>query len=354
MALDNVLNSLNVAWMEANGPESDIAVSSRVRLARNLSVFPFPNLLRDEQTAREVVRRIQDALTGAAGLEMITFDQLGRLDRQILLEKHLISPEFAERELPLYGVILDEAGSISVMINEEDHLRIQCLLPGLQIESAHRCADQVDNLLEANLEFAFDERRGYLTACPTNVGTGMRASVMLHLPAITMTNQQGAIFSNIVHLGLAVRGLYGEGTQAVGNLYQISNQVTLGQSEYDIIGNLWTVAYHLIEQERNIRERLQHEMRYQLEDRVWRAYGLVTNARMITSNEALAMLSDVRLGVDLGILPPVSLKSLNELIIGIRPAHLMRAAIREMSSQERDLARAEIIKQKLAKPAKEE
>ncbi|MGE5404223.1 MAG: ATP--guanido phosphotransferase, partial [Candidatus Saccharibacteria bacterium] len=197
------------------------------------------------------------------------------------------------------------------------------------------------------LEYAFDERRGYLTACPTNVGTGMRASVMLHLPAIAMTNQQGHIFGSLAQLGLTVRGLYGEGTQALGNFFQISNQITLGQTEEDIINNLWSIALHIVEQERRVRETLMQDMKYQIEDRVWRSYGIVTNARIITSQEALSLLSDVRLGVEMKILPPVPARTLNELIVAIRPAHLQKAGGHEMDTMERDLARAQAIKDRL-------
>lgn len=347
MTIENILNSPFVSWMEGEGPESDIVITSRVRLARNLMMYPFPNLLNSDAVAEEVMDKIQAAVAHIPGLELVTFDQVSDFDRQILLEKHMISPEHADHNSHHQGLITNDKGSVTIMVNEEDHLRIQCLLPGLQLEAAHHCADTIDNQLEEHLDFAFDERRGYLTACPTNVGTGIRASVMLHLPAISMTNQQNAIFAGILQLGLAVRGLYGEGTQALGNYYQISNQITLGQNEEDILNNLWTVTLHLLEQERGLRERLYRDMKYQLEDRVWRSYGLLTHARLLTSQETMSLLSDIRLGVDLGILPNIPKRTINELMIAIRPAHLQRASAQEMDTSTRDLTRAEVIKQKL-------
>lgn len=347
MPIINLLNSSFVSWMDGKGPESDIVITSRVRLARNLAMVPFPHMLKDEQQARQVIEQLKQSLPKLPGYDMTRLDQLSELDRQVLVEKHLISPEFAREASPFKATITNDIGSVAIMVNEEDHLRIQCMLPGLQLGQAYGLADEVDNALESVLDYAFDEDRGYLTACPTNVGTGMRASVMLHLPAIAMTNQQGQVFGSVPQLGLTVRGLYGENTEFLGNFYQLSNQVTLGLSEEDIINNLWTVTMHVVEQERGIREKLRQDMPYQLEDKVWRSYGLVTHARVLSSQEALALLSDVRMGVDMGILPSIPRHILNELIVAIRPAHLQRSSGREMEPLERDVARAEIIKKKL-------
>jgi len=348
MTMDDLLKSPVVSWMAADGPESDIVITSRVRLARNLAKLPFPHLLSGQEAAQEVWETVAAAVKKIPDLKLVRLNGLSALERQILLEKHLISPEHAEAASPFRGIITNKAGSIVVMVNEEDHLRIQCLLSGLQLNQAYRYADDTDDLLEKNLEYAFDDQRGYLTSCPTNVGTGMRASVMLHLPALTMTNQKGNVFNSIAQLGLTVRGLYGEGSEALGNFYQVSNQITLGQTEEDIINNLWTVTLHVLEQERNTRERLRQEMKHQLEDRVWRSYGLITHARVITSNEALALLSDVRLGVDMGILPRIPRHILNELIVAIRPAHLQSTGGGQMETAERDLLRAQVIKKTLA------
>ncbi|MGE5422803.1 MAG: protein arginine kinase [Ignavibacteriales bacterium] len=346
MSIENQLQSSYTSWMDAGGPESDIVVTSRIRLARNLTSVPFPHMLADD-TAAGVIEQVGRAVQDIPDLKMTLSSELSHLERQMLLEKHLISKEQAETDSKYRGVICNESGSIVIMVNEEDHLRIQSVLPGLQLNQAYKYADDIDNSLEKGLEYAFDEQIGYLTSCPTNVGTGMRASVMLHLPAIAMTNQQGRVFNSVAPLGLTVRGIYGEGTETLGNLYQLSNQVTLGQNEEDIINNLWTVTLHILDQERSIRERMLTDMHYQIEDRVWRSFGVVTNAKMITSSEALALLSDVRLGSDLRILPNLSRRVLNELIVAIRPAHLQKAAGRDMASLERDLARSEVIKSKI-------
>jgi protein arginine kinase len=349
MTLKELIKSPVVSWMAADGPEVDIVITSRIRLARNLAQLPFPHLMSEQKVAEKVWETINNALKNAPDLKLVSMNKLSDMERQMLLEKHLISPEHAEVVSPYRGIITNKTGSIAIMVNEEDHLRIQCLLSGLQLNQAYRYADDIDDLLEKELEYAFDDQWGYLTSCPTNVGTGMRASVMLHLPALTMTHQKGAVFNNIAQLGLTVRGLYGEGTEALGNFYQVSNQITLGQTEEDIINNLWTVTLHVVEQERNTRERLQSEMKHQLEDKVWRSYGLITHARVITSNEALALLSDVALGVDLKILPPIPRQIINELIVAIRPAHLQATGGRKMETTERDIIRAQVIKNTLNK-----
>lgn len=351
MSASDLLNSSFVKWMDGDGPESDIVISSRVRLARNLSSVPFPHLLNDDK-GQQCMQQITNAWKKADNkelkkLELITFDQISALDRQILVEKHLTSPNHITTSSPFRGLLLNGDGSIAVMINEEDHLRIQCLLPGLQLDECYKRLQGIDDSLERNLNYAFDERRGYLTSCPTNVGTGMRASVMLHLPAIAMVGQSQAIFQNVTQLGMTVRGLYGEGTEIIGNLFQLSNQITLGQTEEDIITNLWTITQQLIEQEKLVRDKLQKDMNYQLEDRIGRSYGLLTNARVMSSNEALSLLSDVRLGIDLGIITNIKHFALNELEVVIRPAHLQKIAGQEMDSVERDVKRAEVIKAKL-------
>ncbi len=337
--------------MEASeGQDADIVISSRVRLARNLAKFPFPHLLNPEkgekfiQLFNEVWRKISPEMQG---MTLLMFDQLSNLDRQILVEKHLISPNHAKNNSAYSGVLVNDDGSLAIMINEEDHLRIQCFLPGLQLEESLDRAQQIDDALEGELSLAFDERRGYLTACPTNTGTCMRASVMLHLPAFVVSGQLNFLFQNISQLGMTVRGLYGEGTEVVGNLFQMSNQITLGQTEEDIRSKLTSVTGQIVEQERAMRQRIQSDMPYPLEDRVGRAYGILTNARVITSNEAMNMLSDLRLGVDLGIIKDIDVFALNQLLVAIRPAHLQKKAGSEMEAFARDIKRAGVIKEKL-------
>jgi len=351
ISIQNILTRTYIKWMDLPEGDQDIVISSRVRLARNLIGIPFPQLLKEE-SGKQCITKIRDAWRFSPGsvlasLDMASFDQLDFLNRQMLAEKHLCSPVLAQSDSPYRGVLVNDEGSISAMINEEDHLRIQCLLPGLQVNECYARVTQVDDEFEKQIDYAFDELRGYLTACPTNVGTGMRASVMVHLPAITMTGQLNQILHNISQLGLAVRGLYGEGSQPVGNFYQISNQITLGQTEEDICSYLETIAAQVVDQESLQRERLQREMRYKMEDKVGRAFGILSNARMIASDEALALFSDVRLGVDLKIIEGISLLSLNELIVAIRPAHLQKLGGQEMNVLDRDIKRAEIIQSKL-------
>jgi len=351
MSINDVLNSSYVKWMDSPEGNRDIVISSRVRLARNLSQIPFPHLLNQVNGERclELIKNAWRNNPGPvlASMEMETFDHLSGLERQILAEKHLSSPGHADSNSPLKGIMANSDGSLAVMINEEDHLRMQCLLPGLQLKECYSRIQELDDEFERSLDYAFDEKRGYLTACPTNVGTGMRASVMMHLPAFQLTGQLSQILHNIDQLGLAVRGLYGEGSKPVGNFFQISNQITLGQTEEDICNYLQTVTEQVVEQESLLREKLQREMKYQLEDKIGRAYGILSNARVMASDEALTLFSAVRLGVDMQILKGISLFSLNELMVAVRPAHLQKLGGREMDIVERDIKRAAVIKEKL-------
>lgn len=352
MIINNIISRPNSKWLEGTGPASDIVISSRVRLARNLGDLPFPQRMSESQ-AQQVVNRVaqvlaeRDVRKTLGHLEVASLGELSPLERQILVEKHLISPEHAESGGRGRGLAVREDEVVSIMINEEDHLRIQCLYPGLQVNEAWVMANLVDDTLEAHLDYAFDERWGYLTACPTNVGTGLRASVMMHLPGLVLANQAQKVLSTLSQIGLAVRGLYGEGTEASGNLFQVSNQITLGPREEELINNLTAVARHIVEQEKAARRSLMQQAPLQLEDRVWRAWGILTAARVITSKEAMTLLSDVRLGVDLGIIKKVNLRTLNELIILTRPSYLQKLAGKEMNPMERDVKRAAIIREKL-------
>lgn len=351
MSLNDLLNSNYVGWMDADkGPESDIVISSRIRLARNLSHMPFPHLL-DSDSGSKVLAAIKESWEKSKikDFDLITFNQLAAIDREILVEKHLISPEHAKSDAEYRGLLVNKDGSMAIMINEEDHLRIQCLLPGLQIDECYKKAKELDDNLEAHLDFAFDEKRGYLTACPTNVGTGMRASVMLHLPALSITGNTNRIFQNISQLGMTVRGLYGENSEMLGNFFQLSNQVTLGQTEEDILNNLTVIAMQIIEQERLMRKKLFEETKHRLEDRVCRAYGILTNAKIMTSNEALKHLSDVRLGVDMQIIDGIKPFALNQLVVALRPAHLQKKTGKEMDAANRDIIRAGVIKENMTK-----
>ncbi len=357
MSLNKLFEETYLAWMNGEkASQSDIVICSRVRLARNLNNLAFPHLL-DQDSGRQFMQLLNGARQNSQSaelkqMEIVTFDNLSALERKILVEKHLISPNHARATSGYQGLLAKPDGSLAVMINEEDHLRVQCFLPGLQLDEAYQQTQGLDDALEKELDFAFDDRRGYLTSCPTNIGTGMRASLMLHLPAISISGQSGHIFRNLNQLGLAVRGIYGEGTEAVGNFYQISNQITLGQNEGDINASLMTIAQQVIEQERMLRESLREQMKYQLEDRIGRAYGILTHARLINSNEALTLLSDVRMGVDMGLIPQIRPSTLNELVVDIRPAHLQKKAGVDMDAVSRDAKRAEVIREKMASEGK--
>lgn len=337
-------------WMKGNGPESDIVISSRVRLARNIQSIPFP-ILATNQHAGETLERVKavldsEELNEISRFQLIELAELPDLSKRVLVEKHLISPALVN-ESRRGAVVLSENESISIMVNEEDHLRIQILYPGLQVKEAWDLASQIDDIFEGQLDFAFDERRGYLTSCPTNVGTGMRASVMMHLPALVLTQQINRILSAISQLGLVVRGLYGEGSEATGNLFQISNQITLGKSEDDIVDNLFGVVTQIIGHERAAREKLLSESRIRILDRVNRSYGILSHAAVMDSKEAAQRLSDVRLGHELGLIEQVNTNTLIELLVMTQPGFLQQYAGEDLSPEERDLRRAELIRAKL-------
>ncbi|MFY0544937.1 protein arginine kinase [Brevibacillus sp. H7] len=338
-------------WMNGNGPDSDIVISTRLRIARNLRQHPFPMLATDSQ-AEEVVKKVaevgkSEAMSKKGPFQLIYMEQLNPLEKRVLVEKHLISPHLAE-ESRKGAVLLSEDESISIMINEEDHIRIQVLLPGFQLNEAWEIGTKIDDIFEKQLNYAFDEKRGYLTSCPTNVGTGIRASVMLHLPALVMTQQISRILQAINQVGLVVRGLYGEGSEALGNLFQLSNQVTLGMSESDILSNLYSVAKQIIEQERVSRRYLQENSRIALEDRIFRSYGILKFARTVESKEAAQRLSDIRLGIDLGIIQNSSPFVLNELLVMTQPGFLQQYAGQKLTPEQRDERRARLIRERLS------
>ncbi|MCZ8523803.1 MULTISPECIES: protein arginine kinase [Paenibacillus] len=338
-------------WMRGEGPDSDIVISSRIRLARNIRAYPFPMLATNGQSKEvaELAAKAMDSeeLNTISRFTLLPLADLDELERRVLVEKHLISPALAN-ESRNGSVILSDNESISIMVNEEDHLRIQCLCPGFQIKEAWDLAGQIDDVFESQLEYAFDEKRGYMTSCPTNVGTGIRASVMIHLPALVLTQQINRILSAITQVGLAVRGLYGEGSEALGNLFQISNQITLGQSEEEIIDNLYSVVRQIIEHERAARQKLVYETRPKILDRVSRSYGVLSYAAIMDSKEAAQRLSDVRLGIDLGFIKNVSPHVLNELLVMTQPGFLQQTAGEKLTPEERDIRRAQLIREKIS------
>lgn len=337
-------------WMEGSGPEIGTVISSRVRLARNVKEMPFPCLASEKET-NSVLTLINDKLAGMEKFSDFTcrlMEKLSVLERQSLVEKHLVSPYLARESL--HGAVMlrhDEA--VSIMINEEDHLRTQVILPALQLEEAWREANRLDDIIETAVDFAFDERYGYLTTCPTNLGTGLRASVMMHLPALIMTGQINRLLGALSQVGLVVRGLYGEGTEIVGNLVQLSNQMTLGYTEEEIVSNLYSVTRQVIEQEQDARQTLLDKTRARLSDSAWRAMGLLQYAQIMSSQEAMQLISDLRLGFDLGLIKSVDHKLLNELLVLIRPGCLQMLAGRELDHAQRNLERPVQIKKSLGR-----
>jgi protein arginine kinase len=347
--MSKILTDSYVKWTDRSALNSDpIVISSRVRLARNLAHFPFPHLL-DQEQGEESLQLIQDAWADSAPelTEQYRLAELPELDQMILMEKHLVSPQFIAQKAPWRAFISDADGACSVMVNEEDHLRLQCLLAGLQLQQCYEMANALDDHLERKLNYAFDENIGYLTACPTNAGTGIRASVMLHLPALQMAGQLNNVVKSIAQVGMTVRGLYGEGSQALGNIFQVSNQVTLGQSEADIYNYLYVLTLQLVEQERNLRQTLYKQVKHEICNRVGRAYGLLTRAHLMGMDEALSLLSDLRLGLDLGIVFDVAAEWIDGLIVAISPSHLQKKAGTELSAVEQDCLRMETIKARL-------
>lgn len=350
MSKRSFVNEALSDWMKDNGPDADIVISSRIRIARNLRGHPFP-LLATNQQAQEVMEQLTSVaetgkLNGLGEFDTIELTNLSELERRVLVEKHLISTNLAN-ESRCGAVILSANESVSIMVNEEDHLRIQCLYPGFQIQEAWELASRIDDIYEEMADYAFDERRGFLTSCPTNVGTGIRSSVMMHLPGLVLSQQINRILSAIAQVGLAVRGTYGEGSEALGNLFQISNQITLGQSEEEIIENLHSVAKQIIEHERAARQRMLAESRVRLEDRVYRSYGILSHAVIMDSKEAAQRLSDVRLGVDLGLIQDVSPQVINEMVVLTQPGFLQQVFNEKMTPELRDIRRAELIREHL-------
>ncbi len=387
-------------WLTGRGPDADIVMSTRVRLARNIVEYPFltkatprqrtelERLLR-ERIHKAAIAEVDDggakegdgpsslsgpgpghipspgptaspspgpgpmpkiagdgARTANGGIVYANLQETSPIDRLCLVERHLISRDLASGEGDR-GVALGRREIVSIMVNEEDHLRIQVLRSGFQADEAHKQIDRIDDRLEGKLNYAFSPQFGYLTACPTNCGTGLRVSVMLHLPALVMTKQIEKVFQAVSKINLAVRGFYGEGTQASGDFYQISNQMTLGRSEMDIIDQVREVVPQIIKYERSIRETLLAENRKTIEDRVWRAFGMLRSARTITSDETMDLLSAVRMGVNLGILEDIAIRTVNELFILTQPAHLQKIEGRRLDTPERDVTRATFIRQRL-------
>lgn len=350
MSLKDFMNAAISPWMRESGPDSDIVLSSRIRLARNFSKANFP-IHADHKQLEE----LKDFMSNEFGnmtledykdFEFVSIEDLTDIERGVLVEKHLISPHLVQNA-HVAATLISNNEQVSIMVNEEDHIRIQLYFPGFQVERALTEAFKIDDWLEEKVDYAFDEEKGYLTTCPTNVGTGLRASVMMHLPALRLTKQINRMVPAINQLGFVVRGIYGEGSGSIGNVFQISNQITLGKSEEDIVADLQSIVYQLIEHERRSRNTLLEQSNMKLEDRIYRSYGILKYSRIIESKEAASCLSNVRLGIDLGMIDHVSHHILHELMVLTQPAFLQQYAKKALTPNERDILRATLIRERL-------
>lgn len=348
MAMRNILSKTS-DWLRGDGPHHQIVVSSRVRLARNLKGAAFPGWAKKTERAAilEKIRPVVEELPEMGEAYSLSCQELTALEKQVLVERHLISREHAFRGVGS-AVVMNRRQTLSIMINEEDHLRMQSIRSGLQLRAAFRAVNKVDTELESTLDFAFDPDLGYLTACPSNVGTGMRVSAMLHVPGLVLSEQINQVIQAVNKIGLAVRGLYGEGTEALGNLFQISNQTTLGEAEEEIVDRLQKVILQVIEHEQNARQTLLQKRSNTLLDHVGRSYGILKHAHSMHSKEALNLLSLAKLGCDLGFYPEAQRHAVDELFMETQPAHLQKGSQQKLAAEERDALRAAIIRQKLA------
>jgi len=347
MKLNDLLNHTS-EWLKSTGPNSDIVISSRIRLARNLEDLAFPQRA-DKKQGEQTLKIIEEAIPKVNYLKQTTIFRLADLDsvdKQFLVERHLMSMEHAQKT-DNKAIAVDNDEIVAIMINEEDHIRMQVMQSGFNLFEAWNIINEIDDSLSKELPIAFSSEWGYLTACPTNTGTGMRGSVMLHLPALVMARQIDRVLAAIAKLSFATRGLFGEGTQASGNFFQISNQVSLGHSEDEIINSINGIIRQIIEQENQAREALLSKNKAIVEDRINRSLGILKSAHIISSQETIELLSMVRLGVDLGVLKDINRAVINELFIITQPAHLQKIENKKLSSQERDVKRAELIRDRL-------
>jgi protein arginine kinase len=337
-------------WLSGQGDENMVVLSSRVRLARNIAGCIYPSAA-DIDTRAKVVDYFESISNRSETLsrgKLIKANQLSETDQNFLIERHLMSPTFVVDESSRALFISDDE-TVSIMVNEEDHLRIQALSAGLDPASSFKTAVQYDNEIGRYLEFDYDPDFGFLTACPTNVGTGLRASVLIHLPGLVITKDIDRVIGKISKMGVVVRGFYGEGTDVLGNLFQISNSKTLGISEQETLDTIVNVARVIIDDEAAARGRLMDEASAQISDRIWRAYGILKHARVLTSEEVMNLLSAVRLGIAMGIIDFVGIPLINEILLLSQPAHLQKYYGDEMSSEERDSVRAQMVRERLSK-----
>ncbi|QVL29894.1 protein arginine kinase [Telmatocola sphagniphila] len=348
MKLDSMLPQLG-EWLRGTGPESDIVISTRIRLARNLADMPFTNRAAGIQKA-EVESKLRETiakLNWHSPLHYIGMQDLNALNRQFLVERQLISREMANVLEGPRGVAFDDTESVSLMVNEEDQLRMQVMRSGFALDQAWETIDRIDDMIEQKVQYAFHDQFGYLTACPTNVGTGMRASVMLHLPGLGLTKQIEKAFKAMQKINLVVRGLYGEGSRASGDFFQISNQMTLGKSEPEALNDIRSLIHDTLKYERFARSTLLRENKQALQDRVARALGTLQSATMMTSEETMELLSAVRLGVHMHLIEDLTAPLINELFLQTQPAHLQKIIGEALDGEARNAARARYLRQRL-------
>lgn len=336
-------------WLNRNENDNGLVLSSRIRLARNLKSIPFPDKLSNEE-GRKVIDDISNKFSeNSYAKEKFRCIHLWENDNNSnveFLEKHLISKKLIENR-DKSAFILNDNETISIMLNEEDHIRLQGITGGFNLKKAYEELDKVDDLLEQNVDYAFDEKLGYLTACPTNLGTGMRASVMIHLPSLSMNKEMSGILNALTQIGITIRGLFGEGSAATGSLYQVSNQVTLGIKEEDIISNLKAVIEQIINQENLCREQIYKKYKYELEDKIFRSLGILKNAVILDSSECLNLISNVRMGIEMGVISDVNIHLLDSLIVTTQRAAIRKNCNNNMSMQEENIKRAEYVKESL-------
>jgi len=348
MNIGDLLNDKG-EWLRSTGPNADIVMSSRIRLARNLAKYPFSHWA-SKKEQQEILTAVKEAAVSSKKMKTSLCLDIGKMDpidKQFLVERHLMSKEHS-MDSESKGLCISDREVISIMINEEDHLRMQVMKSGFDLRDAWQIINTLDDEMSDMLLYAYSPDFGYLTACPTNTGTGIRASVMLHLPSLVMTKQIGKVLQAITKLSLTARGLYGEGTEASGNFFQISNQVSLGHKEEDIVDNIERIIKQIIDHEQGARDVLVSQNKSVLEDRIWRAYGTLKSAYIITSGETIDLLSLVRLGVDMNLIKSVDRSLINELFIITQPAHLQKIENNKLNPNERDVKRAEILRKKLA------
>lgn len=330
-------------WYLQNGKESDVVISTRIRLARNIKDFRFPNKYSKEES-KKILEKIEEITPSLGyGLKFIKLENLDDITKISLIEKHLLSPEFAMSKKENQAMLINEEENICVMINEEDHIRMQVFAAGFDLENLLNLSIELDQKLENLINYAYSEKYGYLTSCLTNIGTGMRASVMVHLPALTITGNIGKVLQAANNFGMNIRGIYGEGSQSQGNVYQIFNNQSLGITEQEIIKNVKAITEKIIEQERLARKYLGKKA-LDLENRVYRSYGILAYSSKLSSEECRKLLSDVKLGTDLGIIKELDDLKVNKLQLYTKPGNLQKYFSKQLNTKERDIKRAEIVK----------